>query len=319
MLSPRTRQMLNFALFAPIWTLSNVRILSAGFENEARMKLTMRWAAGAAVSWFLTTQLANYAMTAGFKMTDKDGKSGGHWTWDNPGAPLVVGGRNIPGVSENALNIGAGHNATDGSQSYIRFGKGFREIFLWMVEPLATLGGKLSLPLKWALVMATGAEPGTGYQSIDPRAQEGEKLAQRVSSSVEMFTPFAASDVARAVERKAMPEIFPEPIRTQFFGLPTRKGISQTRAVLAYEAARDAGREDQAEAVMRAAELNNISRKKVYQGWRQRQSRRRKTAAGPAVKYDMKGRPVNAPPPVRPGTAAAEDPAEALLRNALGH
>ncbi len=299
LMTPNTRRAANFALFAPMWTLSNIRTPLAGlFEGELQWDLTKRWVAGAATSWFLTTQLANYALSSYYNTEDRHGNKGGHWTWDNPGAPLQVAGRMLPGVSDNVVNISAGYNP-DGSQRFIRFGKGFREPFLWMLEPIKTLGGKLSIPLQWAMVTMTGSQPG-GFQVVDKRARPAVQAAQWGSYTAEQFLPFATSQATERLKRAAMPQAFREPTTTgQFFGMPTRKGLTVMGAVDAIEEALRQGQETMIDGILVAAKANNIDPTKVIEAWSSRRRQQLRQERGPLFKFSEFGEPDVAIPSLR--------------------
>ena len=295
LLHPKVRQAMYFVFFAPAWTLSNIRILTSGFENETQARLRNRWVRGAAITWFLSSELMNYGLSSWYGGTDKNGKvhpprSPGWFSWDNPGDPLRVGSQYIDGLTDNSVNIYAGYNS-DGSQRYVRFGKGFREPFSWLLAPIQTLGGKLSLfPLKWGITQITGVEPGSGYQVIDRNASPAEQAAQRTMETAKVFTPFIADTLAKQVERMILPELTPQPGTSQFWSLPTVKGMTVMRAADAYTFAMDHGRRDVATAVLKAAQINNISAANVVREYKTRKTRRRKTAEGPTRRFDTSGR-----------------------------
>lgn len=268
LLHPKARQAMAFLFFAPIWTLSNIRNVTAGYQNEAGARLTNRWIAGAAFSWFLTSQLANYARSKQFDMPDREGKTGGHWMWDNPGAPLYFNGKYYEGLTDNAVNIADGYNL-DGSERYIRFGKAFREPFMWMLEPLKTLGTKLSIPIQLAMTTITGHEPGTGFKVIEKEADPATQRKQFAGMILESFMPFGMQDVYRKGMRAIAPETIPESnLRQQYLelfgtpvmpsGLTVRKGLSYTTAVQSYKEAILEGREDKMREVIDAVVFNYI-------------------------------------------------------------
>ncbi len=289
LLEPKTRQALNFLLLAPNWTLSNIRVLAGGFENEAGMRLSGKYVAGAAISWFLTTQLFNYALSKYYGVEDRNGKKGGHFTWDNAGAPLVVNGKRIPGATENIGNIAAGYNL-DGTQRMIRFGKGFREPFQWMVSPIETLGAKLSIPVRQGIVLITGHEPGSGFEVINPKATPWEQVAQRLSYMSGIAMPFTLRDTQRKIEHGIMPEVFPEATSdTQWKSLPTARGLSRTHAIEVFSEAMERGDHDTAREVLRVAEQNHIAPSSIRSGYKSRKNSRERTAEGPRRRYTERG------------------------------
>lgn len=305
LLTPKARQVISWIMLAPAWTYSNaamgmraIKGFTRPFENATGAKLARKWAVNAGISWFVTTQMLNYALTGYYNMEDKDGKRGAHFTWDNPGAPITFGNNTIghrTHTTENVINIGAGYNP-DGTQRYIRFGKAFREPFLWALEPIQTFSSKLSPPLKEALTQITGHEPGTGFTAIDP--QRGNVMGQRAASAIDLLLPFFAQDIARGVEHKLGPETFPEPTSSvQFMSQPTARGMTKQRAVDAYAQAIEAGDRQGAKMVLQAASANGLLVKRtnphqppgiIELAAQQLRSKKRR-AKGPQVQYDDEG------------------------------
>lgn len=289
LMTPKFRQIANWILFAPLWTLSNLRVITAGFENETAVRLTAKYLAGATIAWTLMTQLANYATTSWFNSPDKYGRKGGHFTWDNPGVPLRMGNKYVYGLTENSVNIFAGYNP-DGSETYIRFGKGYREPFLWILEPFETFFGKISIPMRVGMTAATGSQPGTMYQVISERMPKEAVEMQRLSLLMELFLPFVAEDIHDRLMRKMYPQYFPEStVRTQVFGLPTRKGINVRRAAEEYEKAIDLGEPEMAQKVLETAAMNRIHPYRVIREYRARQRQRIKTYLGLPRHYSPSG------------------------------
>lgn len=292
LLTPKAQQALRFTLFAPQWTLSNLRVLSKGYETTTGARLTNRYVAGSALVFFLTSQLANYALSAwygdpkrhpegGGEYFDENGnvQRGGHFTWQNPGDPLTINGKDT-GLSTNAVNIYFGQNP-DGSQRYIRLNKAAREPFGWMTDPLKTFLGKMALPIRQALVQATKVEPGSGYPVIDSTLTDKQQMEQRIGSVLETVTPFSARELLQRSERWADPKVFRDIGSTsQYLGLPARKGASFFNSVAAYREALEADRPDMAEQVLRNAVLNKISAKSIQAEVKKRLMRETRTEAG---------------------------------------
>ena len=279
LLSPKVRQSLNWMFLAPAWTFSNIRILTSGYETEAGVRLTNRYVAGAAASWFLTTQAMNMALSGWYNRDDK-GKPQPRLTYDNPGLPFTVAGQPVTGLNENSFNIYAGKN-TDGSDRYILFGKGFREPFRWATDPMQMFWGKLSLPVRGALVQATGHTAGTGFEEIDSRASTSEQLQQRASALTESVgLPFVARDIVKGTAHTLFPRAVSAPqSASQFMSLPTSKGASFMRAEKAYRDALDDGDGDRARDVLAVAAANNINWRQIVQTYKSDESKRRKRAA----------------------------------------
>lgn len=290
--SPRAIRAMNLMVLAPAWTLSNIRVLSNAFENEAARRIGGKWAIGAAASWFLTTQLFNYAMTSYYNMPDKDGKTGGHFSWDNPGAPMRVAGQVIPGMTENSLNFAQGYDER-GRERYVKLGRTYREPLLWLLAPLETFGSKAGMIPREAMVQLTGSVPGSGYQEIDSRRTKPEQFLQGLASLSDLITPIGLEELKQDRLHAAFPDLFPEPAGSgQFMSIPAGAGLSATRAIEAYTEALDHHQDDVAIEILNAAAKNNIPTGVVIHGYRDNLMKRRRTAEGPNIKYDTFGRQV---------------------------
>jgi hypothetical protein len=309
MVTPKAQQALSLAFFAPQWMLSGLRTLTKGYESTTGSRLTNRYVAGAALTYFLTSQLANYAMSewaakhnpddpSAGAYWDEDSqtmKRGGHWTWQNPGDPVSIGGKVSPSIRSHSAEVYRGQNP-DGSQSYIQPGKSAQDTFLWFSHPWETLMGKLSIPLRQILVQATKSTPGSGYPVIDSTLPERQQNEQRAAQAVEGFIPFSAQTTAQRVERAMDPEVFREvPGESQFFGIAARRGASFNNSVKAMREAIDNGQDDVAEQIERNAAVNGIDMKGVFNELKKRYRRQARTAAG---------RPKTDTPPVAPAPVA---------------
>ncbi len=291
LLTPKAQQALAFTFFAPLWTLSNLRVLAKGYETTTGARITNRYVAGAALTYFLTAELANYAISdwyakhspTGGEYWDEESKGwkrGGHWTWQNPGAPVKVGGKYVPGLTDNAANIYFGQNP-DGSARYIRLGKAYREPFLWMTHTLETLGSKLSLPLRQAIVQLTKHDPGTGFPAIDSEKSDEQQNKQRVGEFIEMFAPFSGREWTQRALRAWDSKVFPEPGTTsQWFGLPARKGASVYGSVADLREALESDRLDLAIQIARNAQLNKIDPQRLIRELSKRKWKEARTAFG---------------------------------------
>jgi hypothetical protein len=299
LLSPQARQALGLVLFAPVWTLSNLRVLTKGFETVSGSRITARYIGGAALTYFLSAQLANYAMSEWAAKHSQDPsagaywdeetqqwKRGGHWTWQNPGLPLRIYGKPIRGLSDNAANIYLGQNP-DGSQRYIRLGKGFREPFLWLTSPLETLKGKLSMLVRQAIIQFSGVEPGSGYPIINPKLPEEKQIEQRISAIADLFVPFSMKSVLDQLERESDAGVFKQTgYDTQIYGMPARRGVSFYRAVESLREALDKNDMDAMRDILRTAALNRIDPKSLIRELRGRLRSEARTLAGePAIQF----------------------------------
>jgi hypothetical protein len=290
LMSPKMRQFMNWALLAPAWTLSNLRVITQSFEGETQARLAGRYMVGAATSWFLTTQLFNYGMSKWYGTPDKNGKKQPHFSWDNPGVPLKIAGRDT-GLTHNSINITYGYNA-NGSERYMVLGKGFREPFQWFQDPTGEAIAKLSLPVRAAYTAVSGTEP-SGYQVFKPEDPDMEKWIKRADIMAEAFVPFNTSDTVRTIEHRAFPELFPVPVTTgQSLGFPTKSGMSYSRAIAAYTSAMDDKDGQAASVILWYAQQNKLRAQTIVAAYRKRESQRRRSAQGPLRTYDTHGQEV---------------------------
>lgn len=307
-LSPKTRFWMNFVLFAPVWTFSNFRVVTNGFQTEAAHKLMGRWMGGAAFAWFVSSNLANYALS-GWNWgqgasPDKNGEKKAHFMWDNPGVPQRVLGKYVPGLEDHSTDIFFGYNP-NGSESYIRFGRAYRDVPNFFNDPRSYVLGKLGLGLKATIEMFTGREPSSDYQVIDRTLPLEEQLMQYATVAGETVMPFVLQDMERQVERVMFPETVPELGSSQAtvhvgpvpiaLGLPTRSGLTTQRAIEAYDLAKRANRPELAEQVLKTAVLNHIPRTRVLAGYRDKMRRRAYTARGPVHRYGRGGEELSSP------------------------
>jgi len=276
MLSPKMQQAMRVAFFAPTWMLSRLRTLTKGYETTTNTRLSNNYLAGAALAMMTTTQLANYALSAWYgdpKRYPNGGgeywdeasqqvKRGGHLTWQNYGDPVYARGKAIPGVGSHLGDVYFGQNP-DGSQRYIRQGKYATDAFLMFLDPDKVFG-KMSAPLQALFTIATKHEPGSGFEAIEKDLEPGQQWQQRLSVAARPFIPFSAETGVQWLEHKASPEVFREPGSTsQFLGLSARRGASFDNSVQALKQARDLGRPDLEDQVIRNAAANGYSLKSL--------------------------------------------------------
>jgi len=278
LVSPKVRQSLNWLLLAPSWTFSNIRVLTTGYESAAGVRLTNQYVRGAAISWFLSTQAMNFALTGWYSRNDPDGPKP-RLTYDNVGNPVTMGGKALPGVNENSYNIYAGKNA-DGSDRFIVLGKGFREVFRVVLDPWNYFWGKTSLPVKTAFTLAGGASPGSGFPEIDKKASTGDQLAQATSTVLSgAGLPFVAEGLAKEGLHAAFPEAVNKPqASSQFMSLPTKKGSSFQRAEEMYRDFLNAGDVDSANQVLAVAAHNGIDPRKIRATYKVDERKRQRRA-----------------------------------------
>ncbi len=315
MVTPKAQAVLRATFFAPTWMVSRMRMLTKGFETTTGARLSGRSLAGAAGMYFLTSQLANYALSSwygdpkrypdgGGEYWDEESqqlKRGGHWTWQNPGDPVSMGklwgaigeDRYAPGLNSHSADIYFGQNP-DGSARYIRQGKYAADAFNMLMSPFETISGKLSLPLRQAMTIATGSEPGSGYQVVKPatEAPPEARTQQRWAAAATMVTPFAAETLVQRLEHWMSPTVFREPGSTsQFLGLPAKRGATFGNSVQALRDALTANRPDLIQQIQRNAALNGVDMKGVERELRRQLLSEQRTAAGVRT---------TAPPPAPP-------------------
>jgi hypothetical protein len=141
--------------------------------------------------------------------------------------------------------------------------------------------GKVSLPVRGALVQATKHTAGTGFEEIDSRASTSEQVQQRVSALTESVgLPFVARDIIKDTMHAVSPSVIPAPqSSSQFASLPTSKGASFMRALKAYRDALDDGDGDRARDVLAVAAANNINWRQVVQTYKSDERKRQRRAS----------------------------------------
>ena len=146
----KVQKLLDIPMLAKTWNFSNIKVWSQGLGGDKfQQKLVAQYAAGFIASWLLATQASNYLTTSYFDIPDKNGKKGGHSTFNNPGEPLQVSlpgmgltsaltvGRipspdiNVPGLTDHSFDLAIGWNYDKNgkreSVRYITFPAGFKD------------------------------------------------------------------------------------------------------------------------------------------------------------------------------------------------
>ena len=295
--SPRTRQWMNRLLLAPQWTLSNIRVFSSGYESEIQRRLKDQYVVGAALAFFIGTNLMNRLTTSWYDKDDKGNHTWkGRWTWENPGLPMQVmtpfGQRENETLSEHAVDVFVGKNE-DGSDRYFRPFGAFRDVFKWLYDPRQTLQNKAAPVPKIALGLG-GA--GIGYVAGERGATAGEKTVDALFSALQEVTPISIEAQVRTIEHWMIPEAVPESYTGQFLNLPTVKGVTLTRAVEAYTEAMRRGKPHLAELILKVATRNGLKPSSIVSSYRNTERVRRRRAQGPAQRYDVFGTPTPPPP-----------------------
>ena len=274
LLSPRARYWVNMLLLAPSWTMSNLRTPLRSFENATGTRLASKWTAGAAISWFLGLQMMNYVSTKYYAMPDKNGKTGGHFTWDNPGPPLIVGGT-ILISNVNALKIAGGWNkdaqGRNTTERYYIQGKNFAEPFKLILDPPRYIGGKAGGLIDAVAVQATGHELGSGYGEIDlqhhPDFWDKTQLLQRIAALTGLVIPISIRPYVKAWEHRMNPTILPPtnvtPGPLGVLGLPVSQGATTGQLARAFKIAAEAGNHGVMQDLAVVARMNHIPWKNV--------------------------------------------------------
>jgi len=186
MVSPQMKRSLHWLMFAPDWTLSNIRVFSdlggnspkniaraflgEPVESEKVVGLAARqyWA-NAAFGFGASTALWNRALS-------------GRWNWENP--------------SDKVWDIATGTVDDKGREEYFKLGKQLREPLRWMTDPLSIGGPKMSPGLREVFEQLT-AHSTTGFPT-DFAHKPGtlpmafhETLPARLKNVSEKFVPFS--------------------------------------------------------------------------------------------------------------------------------
>ena len=210
MVNPKMRQILHWALLAPDWTISNLRI--AGFSRRADGSLRIGSALRGAAEG--TVDLATFGLTRTKRLKNKqlfgegvdvsddliqsywrnaipvfygavallNKASSGHWPWENaPGHELDI---ELPDRDEK------------GRIQYTKLGKQFREPLRWLTEPTKILGAKTS-PVFQVLVEQLTGSSATGFPTEfaegrgKPQGTFMESTPKRLKSIIDKFIPFS--------------------------------------------------------------------------------------------------------------------------------
>lgn len=206
---PKIRQIMQWALLAPDWTISTLKQAASPVTGLIKGKPaqaiagTKFWLRAAAYNT-LIAQATNYATTQKYE-------GEGKFTWEND-----------PG---HELNIFAGFNE-DGTKRYIRTGKQFKEALEWITKPEEKLGGKLSPVVRESLAQLTKHEPGSGYPTEFEQDDFWESIPKRIKKIAKMPIPFSLTPYLR----KDAPRHF-------MFSLPASKGMTKFKTIKLFKRA----------------------------------------------------------------------------------
>ncbi len=200
--SPQWRQVAHWLLLAPDWTLSTIRQalspLGVGAMHEMtrgiRMKLGQKFWQRGFLYFYGGVNLLNKSLTEAHT-----GK--GRYMWEN-----------APG---HKTHLFIGYNP-DGTERYLRWGKQFREVFEWAMDPIKKLGGKMSPVLREAVIQLSGytttgwkteiaGKPFMSKEGMVARGKEVAKMGLPYSIQQQMRTGFSPFQFAMPVSRGMTP------------------------------------------------------------------------------------------------------------------
>lgn len=233
---PKMRQIMQWALLAPDWTVSTLKQAAAPVTglikgNPAQAVAGTKFWLKAAVYNTLIAQAANYSTT---KRITGEGK----FTWEND-----------PG---HELNIFAGFNA-DGTKRYVRTGKQFKEALEWMIKPEEKLGGKLSPVLREGLAQLTKHEPGSGFPTEFAEEEFWDSLPKRIKKIALLPVPFSLTPYLREDAPKSF-----------MFSLPASKGMTKFKSVKLFKRAIQDQDFNRIKRVFFATVENNLNAKDLF-------------------------------------------------------
>lgn len=217
---PKVRQFFTQGLMSLDWTWSQVKTGAKVFayvgktpEEKARMEFVRRVFRKHWFKWLISvgafTIAGNYALS-------------GKFPWDNEaGHKLDIDWTNVWRTLpwNSGLIFQSWKVRGDYSRRYIGLGKAGRELHRWIVNPLVAFGYKLSPGASMTFEQLTGYIPGSTYPEAWVREDlEGyEKVYERFKGLMDKFKPFAFSG------------------NNAFLAFPSRKGMTQWKAIRSYE------------------------------------------------------------------------------------
>lgn len=182
MVHPKFKQGMHWALLAPDWTISNLRIAGVGSTGVSgavrgvlgagrnpKEELVGAYWRGALPVFFASYALLNKSMS-------------GNWPWDN-----------APG---HKFDVALGTRDEKGRPEFMKLGKQFREPFRWLMEPDKIFGAKLAPGIQ-TVVEQFSKHSTTGFPTEFADKQGGipmtimESVPKRLKSFSEKFVPFS--------------------------------------------------------------------------------------------------------------------------------
>lgn len=197
LVNPKMQQISRWALLAPDWTLSQLKIFSNGFRGGVKGAEGRKYWLRAGLAFTTITQSLNYTLTKHFE-------GEGKFTWEND-----------PG---HELDIYIGRDE-DGVKKYIATGKQFREPFRWMTEPIHVLAGKASPVLQSSVEQLTGHTTSGFDLGFEEEGTLKGNIVARMKAFGGKFAPISVRG------------------NNAFFTFPASKGITNWKAVQLFEKA----------------------------------------------------------------------------------
>jgi len=204
--SPKWQQSMHWLLLSPDWTLSTIRqALSptgagavSALTKELRKDMGVDFWKRAIVYFWGGMNIANYTAT-------KATYGKGRYMWDNP-----------PG-SKTKLFVG--HNP-DGTESYLRFGKQFREVPEYFIDPINKFKGKAAPLLRSVFAQVF---PHQYYQKEIATTKGLKNIKARLKEVAKFPTPYSIQNIARTGITPTMPLKFAFPISRGLTPYKTRE------------------------------------------------------------------------------------------------
>lgn len=296
LVSPKTRQVMGWMMLAPAWRVSQLRVLTQGFESASASRIANRYIRNGALAWFASAQAFNYFSTAIYGNPDRNGEQQPHFTWDNPGLPISVAGKDT-GISSHVGDIAMGRNP-DGRERYLRLNKAMRDSLGYMVTPLEELESGIHPVWKNGWTLLTGHDPVTAYEVVDPNYSAMEQKAQELSAALELIFPLSANDWVKFGEHELFPQVFPMPsTKGTIPGFPSVTGMSYKETQERFIHAMMNDDRALAAVIMKQATINNMNLNSIVSAYKKHLSERRRNEFGSGQKYDVYGNPATAEPP----------------------
>lgn len=192
--SKKWQQSMHWAMLSPDWTYSTIRqaLSPTGAFHVYKDTIGLRKQLGtdfwrnAGLYFWGGMNATNYA-------TSKRLTGEGRFMWDNP-----------PG-KKTSLFIGyEKDNKGIEREQYLRWGKQFRELPEFFLDPIGKFGGKLSPVVRESLAQLTKHHVG-GYPTSFAQMPFKESVPGRVSHAAAMFVPYSTANLLRSKGEKITP------------------------------------------------------------------------------------------------------------------